>query len=106
MNARHTISLSLVLAVAALSPAAAVARNGADDNPNVTDDNGGQRLDDSGGATKAKRIAGSCTGRSSSKLKVRPDHGGLETEFEVDQNRSGVTWKVAIRRNGKLAVRR
>ena len=28
----------------------------------------------------------------------------LEVEFEVDQNRNGVTWQVQLRRNGKLAV--
>jgi hypothetical protein len=49
-------------------------------------------------------VAGKCTKRSTSKLKVKPDDGRLETEFEVDQNRVGVRWKVTLRRNGRLAV--
>jgi len=98
--------LSLVLAVTALVPAAALAKNGADDNPNAGDDNGGQRVENAkGGGSDVKRVTGTCTGRSTSKLKAKPDHGRLETEFEVDQNRNGVTWKVRIRRNGKLAVK-
>jgi hypothetical protein len=108
MNLTRTTSLSLVLAVAALTPAAAVAKNGADDSPNTLDDNGGQRLDDNRDATtqRGKRLRGRCSGGATSKLKVKPDNGRLETEFEVDQNRAGVTWKVRIRHDGKLAVRR
>lgn len=50
-------------------------------------------------------MSGSCSKSASSKLKVKPDDGRLETEFEVDQNRNGVRWKVTIRRNGKVAVK-
>ena len=103
MTTNRTISLSLVLAVAALSPAAAIAKDGADDNPRAFDDNGGLRLAD---RAPDKRVTGKCSGNSSAKLKVKPDNGRLETEFEVDQNRNGVTWKVTIRRNGALAVKR
>src|SRR4051812_4727067 len=46
------------------------------------------------------RKAGTCTGSSSSKIKLGPEDGRIEVEFEVDQNRSGVRWKVALRRNG------
>lgn len=49
--------------------------------------------------------AGSCTGSTSAKIKLSPEDGGIETEFEVDQNRTGVTWKVTLRRNGKVAAR-
>lgn len=68
---------------------------------------GGQRDDTQRGGTKRgeKRVAGSCTGRSSAKLKAKPDDGRLETEFEVDQNRNGVKWAVRIHRNGKLVVK-
>ena len=45
---------------------------------------------------------GSCTAGSDWKLKAKPDDGRIETEFEVDQNRSGVRWKVTMRRNGRL----
>jgi hypothetical protein len=42
----------------------------------------------------------SCSKNSSAKLKLSEENGRIETEFEVDQNRSGVTWKVTLRRNG------
>jgi hypothetical protein len=51
------------------------------------------------------RVGGSCTGSTSAKIKLSPEDGGIETEFEVDQNRSGVTWKVVLRRNGEVAAR-
>ncbi len=46
------------------------------------------------------RRAGECTGSTSSKIKLSPEDGRLEVEFEVDQNRDGVRWKVVLRRNG------
>src|SRR5436190_1356151 len=85
MLTTRSLSFSLVLAIAALAPAAANAKDG-----------GGN----------AKRVSGSCSSHSTAKLKVKPDNGRLETEFEVDQNRSGVTWKVTIRRNGAVALHR
>jgi hypothetical protein len=103
MTLNRSISLSLIVAVAAIAPSAAFAKHGADDRPGAFDDNGGLRADN---ARDGKRVAGKCTGNSTSKLKVKPDNGRLETEFEVDQNRNGVTWKVTIRRNGHLAVKR
>jgi hypothetical protein len=51
------------------------------------------------------RRAGSCTGNSSAKIKLSPEDNGIETEFEVDQNRSGVSWNVVLRRNGAVASR-
>jgi hypothetical protein len=56
------------------------------------------------GGDRGKTVTGSCTGNATSKLKVKPDNGRLETEFEVDQNRNGVKWSVTIKRNGKTAV--
>ena len=103
MTLNRSIALSLIVAVTAIAPSAALAKHGADDRPGAFDDNGGLRADHS---RDAKRVAGKCTGNSTSKLKVKPDNGRLETEFEVDQNRNGVTWKVTIRRNGHLAVKR
>jgi len=48
---------------------------------------------------------GSCSGATSSELKLSPDNGRIEVEFEVDQNRSGVRWDVVLKRNGvKLAA--
>lgn len=57
-----------------------------------------------GGNRGRKLVVGSCTDGSTAKLKVKPDDGRLEAEFEVDQNRSGVTWSVVLRRNGRVAV--
>jgi hypothetical protein len=51
------------------------------------------------------RVAGTCTGSSTSKLKLSAENGRIEVEFEVDQNRSGVRWNVVLRRNGKLVTR-
>jgi hypothetical protein len=128
-----TSKISLVLAVFALAvvPAVAFAKHGADDvgfddngglrddsvsDDTQADDNGGLRddsvsddtqADDSrgGGDSNEKRVAGNCTGNATSKLKVKPDNGKLETEFEVDQNRNGVTWKVRFRLNGERVVK-
>jgi len=118
MKAIRTITTSVVLATMALAPAAALAKHGADDS--AGDDRGGQRVADdnaggrdsgngSGKATGAarraeRRVAGSCTGRSTAKLKVKSRDGRLEAEFEVDQNRNGVTWDVVMSRNGTAAV--
>jgi hypothetical protein len=49
--------------------------------------------------------AGTCTGGTSAELKLSPENGRIETEFEVDQNRNGVTWRVVLRRNGAVAAR-
>ncbi|HEY7667339.1 MAG TPA: hypothetical protein VIE12_04370 [Actinomycetota bacterium] len=43
---------------------------------------------------------GSCSAGSDWKLKVKPDDGRLELEFEVDPNVVGQTWNVAIRQDG------
>ena len=51
------------------------------------------------------RRGGSCTGSTSAKIKLSPEDGRIETEFEVDQNRNGVTWRVVLRRNGTVVAR-
>ena len=43
---------------------------------------------------------GSCSGRTDWKVKVKPDDGGLELEFEVDSNVNGQRWNVRINQNG------
>jgi hypothetical protein len=53
-----------------------------------------------GGQRDAVRVQGVCTQNSTSKLKLSREDRGLEVEFEVDQNRNRVPWKVTIRRNG------
>jgi hypothetical protein len=48
---------------------------------------------------------GSCSGSTDWKLKLSPEDGGLEVEFEVDQNVTGDRWRVRIRHNGDLVFR-
>jgi hypothetical protein len=45
---------------------------------------------------------GACSGRSDWKLKLSPENGKIEVEFEVDSNKVGQTWRVRIRQNGVL----
>lgn len=45
---------------------------------------------------------GDCTVRSDWKLKLSPENGRIEVEFEVDQNRNGQKWFVKLKRNGSL----
>ena len=45
---------------------------------------------------------GDCTMRSDWKLKLSPEDGRIEVEFEVDQNRNGQKWFVKLKRNGKV----
>ncbi|HVC72943.1 MAG TPA: hypothetical protein VNC85_04155, partial [Mycobacteriales bacterium] len=45
-----------------------------------------------------------CSGSADWKLKAKHDNGRIETEWEVDSNRSGQTWRVRIRDNGVLVV--
>jgi hypothetical protein len=48
---------------------------------------------------------GSCSGQSDWKLKLSSQDGGIEVEFEVDQNVVGDRWRVKIRHDGDLALR-
>jgi hypothetical protein len=49
--------------------------------------------------------SGSCSGRSDWELKLSPEDGGIEVEFEIDQNVVGDTWRVVIRQNGDVLKR-
>jgi hypothetical protein len=73
--------IGLAVAVGTIAPAAALAKDG-DVERN-----------------------GTCTGNATAKIKLSPENGRIETEFEVDQNRNGVTWGVVLRRNGNVVVR-
>lgn len=90
----RTTALTLALAALAAVPTAAFARHGADD--------GGS----GGGGDRGIRVAGTCTGGSTAKLKAKHDDGRIEVELEVDQNRNGVQWAVRVRRDGVLVIRR
>jgi hypothetical protein len=46
--------------------------------------------------------AGTCTAASTSKIKIHPDDGRIQVEFEVDQNRVGKTWNVRLVHNGNV----
>jgi hypothetical protein len=45
---------------------------------------------------------GSCTAAADWKLKLSPENGRIEVEFEVDQNRNGQRWKIRMERNGSV----
>lgn len=48
---------------------------------------------------------GSCSASSDWKLKLSPQDGRIEVEYEVDQNVSGETWRVRIRHQDELVLR-
>ncbi len=50
-------------------------------------------------------VRGTCTKSSTSKLKLSRENGRVEVEFEVDQNRNGVTWRIVLERNGTRVFR-
>ncbi|HEY5694421.1 MAG TPA: hypothetical protein VIR14_07930 [Gaiellaceae bacterium] len=52
------------------------------------------------GGHRAVGVRGACTQQSTSKLKLTRENRGIEVEFQVDQNRNAVPWKVTLRRNG------
>ena len=43
---------------------------------------------------------GSCSASTDWKLKLSPENGRVEVEFEIDQNRNGQTWNVKLKKNG------
>ena len=51
------------------------------------------------------RASGKCTGASSAKIKLKPDDGRLEVEFEVDQNKSGQRWTVKLKDHSDVVFR-
>ena len=77
MGRSTKMAVALGLAAAVAVPSMAVARGGDD-----------------------VRRAGTCTANATSKIKLSDEDGRIEVEFEVDQNRNGVPWRVVITRNG------
>ncbi|MDH4176779.1 MAG: hypothetical protein OEV72_04295 [Thermoleophilia bacterium] len=51
------------------------------------------------------RVTGVCRAGVTVELKVKADDGRLEVELEVDQNRAGVVWRVALVHERRLAWR-
>ena len=43
---------------------------------------------------------GSCSGASDWKLKLSPENGRIEVEYEIDSNVVGQTWRVRLFHNG------
>jgi len=48
---------------------------------------------------------GSCSNRSDWKLKLSPENGQIEVEFQVDTPRIGQTWNVVLKKNGNAIFR-
>jgi hypothetical protein len=48
---------------------------------------------------------GKCSAGATWKLKAKRDDGGVEAEFEVDQNRVGRHWSIVLSRNGSVVFR-
>lgn len=80
MSPTRIIMIGLAGAATALTPAAAIAKDG------------------------DVRVRGACSKSSTAKLKLSAENSRIETEFEVDQNRSGVSWTVTLRRGGVVAA--
>jgi hypothetical protein len=51
------------------------------------------------------RVGGSCGAGATSKLKLKSRDGGIELEFDVDHNRAGTQWRVAIVHERRVAWR-
>ena len=85
MTIHRPISLLATAAIVLAAASPSMARGGSDD--------------------RVVRAGGDCSGASNWKLKAKHEDGRIETEFEVDQNRSGVQWRYRIRRNGRTVAR-
>src|SRR4051794_23776722 len=48
---------------------------------------------------------GSCSGSSDWKLKLSPEDGRIEVEYEVDSNKVGQHWRVKLYENGNRIFR-
>lgn len=53
------------------------------------------------GGSPAVQSGGACIGGGVWKLKAKHDTGRLEVEYQVDTNRPGQTWKVAVTDNNR-----
>jgi hypothetical protein len=47
---------------------------------------------------------GGCSGAATWKMKVKPQNGGIEVEYEIDASRAGQQWKVNMFHNGKRVI--
>lgn len=58
-----------------------------------------------GGQDDRVQASGTCAGGGTWKLTAKPDDGRLEIELEVDTNRIGQRWAVAISDDGRRVFR-
>ena len=49
------------------------------------------------------RVAGVCGSGATSKLRLKSRNDGIELRFEVDHNRAGVVWRVALVHERRIA---
>lgn len=66
----------------------------------VATDAGARREKDRTGEV---RVVGSCSAAATSKLKLKSRDGSIELEFELDYNRVGTLWRVAIVHERRVA---
>ena len=48
---------------------------------------------------------GGCSGAATWKMKVKPQNGGIEVEYEIDASRRGQQWRVTMFHGGHRMVR-
>jgi hypothetical protein len=49
------------------------------------------------------RVAGTCNGGATAKLRLRGDSGEIELEFEIEHARPGALWRVALVHERRVA---
>lgn len=84
--ARHLLALSACICALVAAAPSAWASDDEDDDREV-------------------RARGTCTGPATTKLKLKTDDGRIEAELEVDQNRSGVRWRIVLVHERRVAWR-
>jgi hypothetical protein len=97
-----------LLATGAIVTGGAVSAGAVGSDDAIAHSRGGGGDDNGGSAARNREVrhAGTCTVRSTSKIKVKQEDGGrLEVEFEVDQNRNGQRWGVVLKSNGSVVAR-
>jgi len=56
-------------------------------------------------AGAAKINSGGCSGAAEWKLKLSPQNGGIEVEYEIDASRRGQQWRVTLFHDGRRFTR-
>jgi len=101
LDRKHTVAMSSVSSIAAVAPArlrrltaavvlASVAALSVAETASPSGPGDGKD------GRQEVRVAGTCSAGGTSKLRLRSRDGGIELEFEVDHNRAGRPWRVAI----------